>query len=287
MRYSYLYLFILFFFTAHLPAQSAAVQPDTMKLKIELTDGSVLLGQIVSESETEIWFRTFSGAELTLKKEIIAKQEKIAGRKKGNRFLRDDPNRTRLFFAPTGRALKTGQGYFSVYQIFFPFVAVGVTDYLTLAGGLSLLPFADSQLLYVAPRLTPVQKENFDISAGVLIIKIPEEDEPVGILYSVSTFGDRRLSLTVGLGFAYAGGDVADKPVLLLGGELQTSGRTKIISENWIIPDSEVQILSFGWRFFGENLAADFSLMYPAGSDIEGFPFIPWVGFAYNFGQVK
>ena len=40
-------------------------------------------------------------------------------------------------------------------------------------------------------------------------------------------------------------------------------------------------------RFFGENLAADFGLIHVAGSDIEGFPFIPWIGFAYNFGASK
>ncbi|MBN2367030.1 MAG: hypothetical protein JXL67_12745, partial [Calditrichaeota bacterium] len=228
-----------------------------------------------------------SGVDMTISKNNIVKRDIIAGMRVEGKFLRYDPNRTRLFFAPTGRALRMGQGYFSVYQIFFPFVAVGVTDYLTLAGGLSLFPFAENQLLYLAPKITPLQMEKFDLSAGVLFIHLPGEDDAVGIVYGVSTYGTRKASLTLGLGFAYAGGDIADKPVFAIGGEYQTSGNTKIISENWIIPDSDVQFLSFGWRFFGENLAADFGLVYPAGSDSKGFPFIPWVGFAYNFGKIK
>lgn len=99
---------------------------------------------------------------------------------------RTDPNHTRLLFAPTARALKAGQGYFSVYEIFFPFVAVGVTDFFTLSGGFSLFPGVESQLLYIAPKITPVHLEKFDLAAGVLYIKIPEEDEGAGILYSVA-----------------------------------------------------------------------------------------------------
>jgi len=40
-------------------------------------------------------------------------------------------------------------------------------------------------------------------------------------------------------------------------------------------------------RFFGEDLAADLGFIYPAGSKITGFPFIPWLGFVYNFGTAK
>ena len=48
----------------------------------------------------------------------------------------------------------------------------------------------------------------------------------------------------------------------------------------------DVHLLSGGIRFFGENLAADFALIFPlTGEGIEGFPFLPWIGFAYNFGS--
>lgn len=260
--------------------------------RIELKDGSVFVGNIVSETDTEIRFKTTVNIEVTIPKSQIRKKEMVSGQMVGGELWRADPNRTRLFFAPTGRALRAGQGYFSVYQIFFPFIAVGVTNFLAISGGVSLFPGASSQLLYLAPKITPVQVDKFDLSAGVLYIRIPDgdngdEDEvnSAGIIFGVGSYGTEKAALTVGIGFGYAGDDVADKPVFAVGGEVRVSRKVKLMTENWLIPDSEVQIVSFGLRFFGENLAADFALVYPAGGEIEGFPFFPWIGFAYNFGS--
>lgn len=278
------FILLVFFFMTTSIALSQNDSTQVQINRIELTDGSILVGKILSEDDVSVRFKTQSGTELTIKKDQIKKREVISGKMVQGELWRNDPNQTRLLFAPTGKALKSGQGYFSVYEIFFPFIAVGITDYLTLAGGFSLVPGAESQLLYLAPKITPIHLEKFDLAAGVLYMKVPEEDEGVGIIYSVGTYGNESVSFTLGLGFAFAGGEVADKPVFALGLEARISKSTKFITENWLIPDSEVQLISAGIRFFGENLAADFALIYPAGADPEGFPFIPWIGFAYNFG---
>ena len=85
------------------------------------------------------------------------------------------------------------------------------------------------------------------------------------------------------MGYGFSGGDFTDKPVLVLGWENRVSKSLKIISENWFFFGGEIHPISFGLRFFGKNLAADFGLIYPAGTDIKGFPFIPWLGLTYNF----
>jgi len=271
-----------------LPTLLSAAPDSTQAIlyRIELTDGSVLMGTILSEDENSIQFRTVSELEITILKDRILKREVSSAKIVEGKVWRSDPNRTRLFFAPTGRALKSGQGYFSVYEIFFPFIAVGVTDFLALAGGLSLFPGSSEQLFYLAPKITPIQLGKFDLSAGVLYIFVPNEEDNAGIFYGVGTYGSQSASLTLGMGFGFSGGDVADKPVFAVGAELRSSNSVAFITENWFIPDSEYQIVSFGLRFFGENLAADFGLIHPAGADTEGFPFFPWIGFAYNFGAV-
>ncbi|KAB2847728.1 MAG: hypothetical protein F9K42_09845 [Ignavibacterium sp.] len=55
------------------------------------------------------------------------------------------------------------------------------------------------------------------------------------------------------------------------GGKIQLSNSIKLLSENWIIPDLPV-IVSFGTRFFNDNLAADFGFLRPVGenTDMEG-----------------
>ncbi len=147
-----------------------------------------------------------------------------------------------------------------------------------------MIPGLENQLIYFAPKLTPISIKNFDLSGGVLYILVPEGEDDVGIAYTVSTYGTERAALTAGLGWGFSGGDFANEPVLMFGGEVRASRHVKFISENWFPPDTDFSFLSLGIRFFGENLAADFGLFFPAGADTEGFPFLPWIGFAYNFG---
>jgi hypothetical protein len=269
---------LLLLFLPQLQAQQEEI------IRLELSGGSILLGTILSEDSTHINFLTNSNLQIKINKNIILKRKILKVNRIEGNLWRRDPNKTRLFFAPTGRALKAGQGYFSVYEIFFPFVAVGITDFLAISGGFSLLPGAESQLLYLAPKITPVQLEKIDVSAGILYLKIPEETDAAGIFYGVGTYGNENASITVGLGFAFGAGEIADKPVFTIGAELRSSNTVAFITENWLIPDSEVQVISGGLRFFGENLAADFGLIGFPGADLEGFPFVPWIGFTYNFG---
>ncbi len=276
-------IFLLLFISGSSHAQADTTATNLVKL--ELTDGSTLIGSVLSEDNQVIRFHTQSGVEMTIEKTKIKSRTLLRGQYVRGELWNDDPNRTRLLFAPTGRALKAGQGYFAAYEIFFPFIAVGVADFLTLAGGMTLFPGAENQLFYFAPKITPVRLEKFDLSAGVLFIKIPDEPDWAGIMYGVGTYGTEEAALTAGLGFGFAGGDVADKPLFQVGGELRLGKMTKLISENWLIPDSEVQLVSAGLRFFGDRLAADFAFFYPAGADTEGFPFLPWIGFVYNFGH--
>ncbi len=255
---------------------------DTLKVvKLVLTDGSELVGKIVEEQEDRYIFLTLSGIRVEVQKTAVKEKEELRGEAVGTEYKRVDPNRTRLFFAPTARALPQGKGYFSAYEIFFPFLAVGVTDYLTLSGGMSLVPGVSEQLLYFAPKIRFAHLENFDLAGGVLYAGVPSAGS-FGIAYGVATFGSERAALTVGLGYGFADGDFADSPVIVLGGEVQLSNSLKLLTENWLPPESDVLVYSFGLRFFGESLAADFGFIGVTEST-EGWPFFPWLGFAYNF----
>ena len=263
-------------------------QEDTSATKkphrIILKDGSEVIGTIEAEDSSQVEFRTLSGVSMRIPRGQIKEHEQLAGVIVASEYKRFDPNYTRLFFAPTARPLKQGQGYFSAYQIFFPFVAVGVTDFLSLAGGISLIPGAKEQIYYLAPKLTPLHLENIDVSAGVLYINATGTDfSGVGIVYGVGTYGKQDAALTAGLGWGFAQGEVSNKPILMLGGELRISNSIKLLTENWIPPGTDVFLYSFGIRFFGESLAADLGLI-GSSKGLNGFPFIPWLGFAYNFG---
>ena len=257
-----------------------AQSDSTAIYRITLTDDSELLGMIESENDSLIFFITNAGLELSIDRAMIKEQKIMEGEWSGDTFLRKDPNQTRLLFSPTGRTLSAGEGYFSAYEIFFPFLAVGITDFITLSGGVSLFPGLEEQVIYIAPKVRVLHLENFDLSGGVLYCHVDEED--FGIFYGVTSVGSSKASFTLGLGWGYADGETAESPAIMFGGEIQLSNSVKIVSENWKLPEEDNLVLSFGLRFFGEHLAADFGLVTTTG-ETEGFPFIPWIGFAYNF----
>jgi hypothetical protein len=252
-------------------------------VRIGLVDKSELIGTILTEDKTAVTFRTISGLELTIERRKIIFIEPME--MVGGKAMRTDPNETRLFLAPTARPLKAGQGYFSVYEIVLPYFAVGLTDFLALGGGMTLIPGASEQLFYVAPKLTVFQAKDLDLAAGVLYASSTGSGASgIGVIYALGTAGKKSLSVTGGLGWGYSGDGFANRPILMIGAEAQISDSVKLLTENWIPMGSNAKFLSFGVRFFGRNLAADFGLMLPPGSNLGGFPFIPWIGFSYNFG---
>jgi hypothetical protein len=259
-------------------------------VKIVLKDGSELVGTIESEDAVSLKFRTLSNVEMVITRDQIESIEGQASLRRGGKFISIDPNSTRLFFAPTARPLKSGQGYFADYELFFPYFAIGVTDFLALGGGMTLFPGAEYQLYYLAPKISPLRLDKFSLAGGVLFMGATSsawDFGNFGIVYGVGTYGSRSQGLTVGVGWGFSGEEIANNPILLLGGEIQLSNNVKLLTENWIIFGGRYSPVSFGIRFFGKNLAADIGLIYPADLETHGFPFIPWLGFAYNFGSPK
>ncbi len=253
--------------------------------KLVLVDESELTGTIVEQDSDVVVFRTNLNILMTIPWNQIKNIEPLSGQIAGGQYARPDANNTRLFLAPTARPLKSGQGYFSFYEIFFPTVAVGIAGVVNLNGGLSLIPGLSSQFVYFAPKIILLHTENLDLAGGLLYANSTAAGtNAVGCYYGVGTYGTNNAALTIGLGWGYYGSYFSNKPILLIGGEARASNGIKLITENWFLPNSDFNFFSFGIRFYGENLAADLALVYPSGSQISGFPFIPWLGFAYNFG---
>ncbi|MFQ5575193.1 MAG: hypothetical protein ACE5E0_06175 [Terriglobia bacterium] len=271
------------------PVQAQDERPvGEQPVRVVLNDGSKLVGTIIERGEEFVVFRTVSGVEMSLLRDQIKDIKVLKGSIVEGHYRRTDPNRTRLFFSPTARSLGGGSGYFSLYEIFFPYVSVGVGDVITAGGGVSLVPGTKQQLLYGATKLTLVEKRGVALAAGGFVATITSGEGSGGALFGLGTFGGDEAALTLGLGFAFGNGDFAESPSILIGGEYQVSNNIKLLSENYILPDIEDGLLfSGGIRFIGERISADFALFSSPSllEEAEGFPFLPWVGFAYNFGR--
>ena len=206
-----------------------------------------------------------------------------------------DPNYSRLLFAPTGRPLRAGDGYFSDYELLFPGVAYGLTDNVTLAGGVSVIPGLGlgEQLLYVSPKIGWNLGPKAAVSVGGLFARAGGEGEydsadSLGIGFAVGTFGGPDRSFSAGVGMAKASGDDSATPLLMLGGTATVSRHLALVGETWIRADGEFraseQPIGVGLRFFGDRLSADVGVILVGDLLDEGFP-LPWASMSYHFGN--
>jgi hypothetical protein len=262
-------------------APAPRVQQAIRLTELALRDGSRMYGTIVSETETEIVFRTQSGTTMTVTRAEVLSVRPVDGVLTDGEFQPADPNVTRLFFGPTGRSLKRGQVYLGVYELFLPFVQVGITDRISIGGGTPLMFLSDESAsdrpFWITPKVQVFNGAKTQISVGVF--HGFSGDGYGGIGYVVGTHGTVASSFTIGVGAGYSdGGDSAG--VVMLGGEAQVRRNMKLITENYVWKGGD-GIISGGVRFFGERLSADLALVAPIGAD--GFFLGPLVNFVYIF----
>jgi hypothetical protein len=266
----------------------AAAQTDTVAAAadslytVRLTDGSVIYGRIVEQSDQAVTVETQAGVQVRLERGQIDRITLLRGRVVQGRVWPADPNRTRLFFGPTARAVGRGEGYLGVYEVVFPFLTYGVTDNFSISGGTPIIPEGIGEFWYFAPKLTVYETEKMAAAAGVLAVAV--EGETAGIVYGAGTFGDTDQALTTGIGWAFSNGDLHNQAVVMVGGEMRAGRNTKFITENYLVPGADTDegaVVSGGVRFFGERLSADLGVAFLLG-DCEGC-WLPVVNFVYSF----
>lgn len=260
---------------------------------IQINDGSNFKGSIVNQDKNKIYFKTINGIEAVIPKSIIIKIKPMEGKIVEGTYLRVDPNYSRLLFAPTGRPLKKGEGYFSDYYVLFPGISYGITNNLSLMAGFSLIPglSLDEQLFYVAPKIGINFNDKFSMATGALYMNAHEVSAGIG--FAVTTLGERDKSITLGLGLGYTKEsgknlEFAKHPIIMIGGNARISNSVAFVSENWLITGSNFDIsqqpFSLGFRFFGEHISVDFGFIIILDVIEGGFP-VPWLSFVYNFGN--
>ncbi len=176
--------------------------PSDSLVSISLKDGTTLKRTIVKQDETTITVLTLGGLEVKVPLSLVISIQPLKGRVVKGKY-RADPNYSRLMFAPTGRPLRQGDGYFSDLYVFLPSIAYGLTSNISVMAGFSIVPFIgfDSQLKYIAPRIGFQPSEKFAVSVGVLYTTV--EEWTAGITFAVASFGQPDKSFTAGVGIGY------------------------------------------------------------------------------------
>jgi len=268
----------------------SALAQETKTYRIETVDGNIFIGELISETEEQVTIRTESAGDITISRENIRQMTLIENdRKRDEGYWLENPHGTRYLFAPSAFAIKKGQGYYQNTWILFNNINYGVTDNFSIgAGTVPLFLFGVSSTpFWIMPKLSiPVAGDMLHLSAGALVGGVIGEDGGSGgLLYGTGTLGNTDKNITLGLGYAYGGGEISSTPVVNISGMVRTGRTIYLVSENYFVPNTGFDgLASFGIRWAPENFAVDFALLRPL-EDTGSLIGIPWLGLAIPFGR--
>ena len=286
-------LLILFFVLSL--SNYAQSQTDTLSYYIETNDGNVYQGKIIEKDEKKIEFRTENIGVITVQQADIKAIHIIEPKKiKKGKYWKDNPQSTRYFFSPNGFGLKAGEGYYQNVWVLINSFSIGVTDYISLGAGIFPSFFfggAPTPIWFTAKASIPISKENVSLGIGALggTIIGAEDDNGFGILYGITTIGNKDNNVSLGIGYGFAGGNWAKSPMINVNFMFRTGPRGYFISENYYIKtgNSNNIVLSFGGRVIIKDSGLDYGLIVPFFGDMESLFAIPWLGITIPFGHKK
>lgn len=277
-------LFSIGFNSTELNAQvSRSITLDTtVNYLVKLLDKTEFVGKLVERTPDYLVFRTTAIERLQVQFDRIASiRELDAASVKENVYWSPNPRPTNYFFWPSAINLKKGEGYYQNNMVFLNSVQYGITDNISIGGGVEFLSlFSGTPLLFFSPKVSFPVSKNVHAGGGLLLFTVPEEGS-AGFLYGSTTIGSVEHNLSGSVGFGFAAGEFATTPLLNISGMTRVSRKLMLMSENWIlpIPDDTVTAFSFGVRILGDKIAADVGLFY---SNLFGIPF-PIGGFSVKF----
>ena len=285
-------LILLIFILSGIPTLSYSQNfQDSTKYQIETIDGNEYFGIILNKTSETIRIKTDKLGEITIPQSEIKKISQLtAVQSKDGTYWLDNPQETRYFWAPNSYSLKQGEGYYQNVWVLFNQAVYGITNHFSAGiGTVPLFLFASSYTpAWITAKFSvPVVENKFNLGIGALMGTVVGESKAgFGILYGIATFGSKDKNLNIGLGWGYAGGQMASNPTVNISGMIRTGAKGYFITEDYFIgtPDNFMVLMSLGGRRIIKHTGLDFGAFIPIGGDIGSFIAIPWLGLTIPFG---
>ena len=113
---------------------TATFGEDNSTVLVELRDGTSVKARFIVEEGDSLIVTTDLGVRMVIPLGAVARRQILdIG---ASAPSTSDPSYSRLMLAPTGRPLAEGDGYLSDHYVLFPAVAYGITDNVSLLGGI-------------------------------------------------------------------------------------------------------------------------------------------------------
>ena len=268
---------------------------ETPIMTFNLNDGSDMTGHIVVENDSMYVVDLTTGFQVSIPKSSVLHVDQFKGRIIDGIIYSPDPNRSRYLWSVSAFPVGKEEAYCSDFCLVFPSYNFGLTDQISAQVGAMYFPglSLDEMPFYAGAKMSLPSLGPFTTAGGIQYFTIPglfDDDRfGMGFLFTTGTLGNQldHLSISLGWGFVEFDGDtdIMDRPIIILAGNKRLTSSLALVSENWIIPDSDVDEIpiSLALRFIGKRIAVDLGGIMALSMLDSGFvlPF-PIINFAYH-----
>ncbi len=272
---------------------------------VEVVSGTAVVGTLTAATAEELSFQTKDLGVLVLKRANI-RQLTLLTPEQARRGFDYQGNGNRLFFAPTARNLRRGEGTVQTIDIFLLGVNYGITDYISMGALFTWVPEAGTDNFFaLTPKVSVPVSEQVRLGAGALVVL--QRGNNVTLAYANGTYGSADNNLTAGVGYAFVRGTYINTPVFVLGGATRISRRVSLLNETYIlrVKDSYANATFVGGiagvRVSGQRVSGSLGLMYGYSSysnnnnnnygysrdSYSNGGAFPFAEATYRFGRVK
>lgn len=292
-----------------MPTPTPATAPDQAMLPgetigqtytVEVRSGTSFIGVLTTVGPDDLTFQT-KDLGLLIVKRVDLKQLAPLSAEQARRGFDYQGNGNRLFFAPTARNLRKGEGTVQTIDILLLGVNYGITENFSMGALFTWIPDAGTDNLFaLTPKISFPVSEHVRVGAGALAFF--QKGGNVTVAYGNTTYGSADSNLTAGVGYALVQGSAVNTPVFLLGGATRVSRRLSLVNETYILNVAEQSASATfiggiaGLRLAGQRLSGGLALMYgyadlkSSGGGSGGFSnggTLPFAEATYRFGRVK
>jgi hypothetical protein len=224
--------------------------------RLTLRSGTVLAGTLRAARPLELEFETSKAETVIIARDQVALMQLVPASEAATALLHPNweyvGNGTRVFFAPTARNLRAGEGYVQNIDVLVLGANIGITDNVSFGVLASALPGVGlgNQFVAITPKVSYPVNPRLHIGAGVLYARVPGFDTysssyGAGVAYGLAMLGSADNNLTLGLGYGFSGEGnrnnynaergFGKSPVAVLSGATRVSRRLSLMSENYLI----------------------------------------------------
>jgi hypothetical protein len=271
-----------------------------------LKDGSIISGKIINRNKNDVVIQTAELGIISLPYTKIKNERefKDASVTETGTIWFKNPNSTRYLFAPSAFQLKKGEGYYQNIYGAGNAVNYGITDNITIGGGL-MGPFAAYINLKAGVKLGEYVSLAGGAIVGNALFPVNGNSTGVGLGFGVVTIGNYDHNITVGSGYGFLNenGKVIQqkKPMYVVNAMARLGKKHAFVTENWIVnvqgdpfdrglnSSSHYEtFFSYAFRFMGERSTLDAGFINtPALIEKGWYIGIPYIGFVIRFGNYK